>query len=117
MIKKVPIPMAGLSLGFAALGNLLQSYSETIRLICGAISAVLAILFLCKCIFHFDLVKEDMKKPCDGKYIRDIFHGGDSFVRLCQAFNWQWCGLYLVFLELPCTFFSWCILPHVFFIS
>jgi len=63
MIKKVPIPMAGLSLGFAALGNLLQSYSESIRLVCGIISAVLAILFLCKCIFHFDMVKEDMKNP------------------------------------------------------
>ncbi len=55
--------MAGLSLGFAALGNLLQSYSESIRLVCGIISAVLAILFLCKCIFHFDMVKEDMKNP------------------------------------------------------
>ncbi len=63
MIKKIPIPMAGLSLGFAALGNLLQSYSESIRLLCGIISAVLAILFLCKCIFHFDMVKEDMKNP------------------------------------------------------
>ncbi|GEM_PF-2981501 len=63
MIKKVPIPMAGLSLGFAALGNLLQSYSESIRLVCGSLSAVLAILFLCKCVFHFDLVKEDMKNP------------------------------------------------------
>ncbi|PJJ29284.1 TDT family transporter [Lacrimispora celerecrescens] len=63
MIKKIPIPVAGLSLGFAALGNLLQSYSESIRLVCGAISAVLAIMFLCKCIFHFDMVKEDMKNP------------------------------------------------------
>ncbi|GLC81994.1 TDT family transporter [Lacrimispora brassicae] len=63
MIKKIPIPMAGLALGFAALGNLLQSYSEAIRLVCGAISAVLAILFLCKCMFHFDMVKEDMKNP------------------------------------------------------
>lgn len=55
--------MAGLSLGFAALGNLLQSYSESVRLVCGVISAILAILFLCKCIFHFDMVKEDMKNP------------------------------------------------------
>lgn len=63
MIKKIPVPMAGLSLGFAALGNLLQTYSESIRLVCGSISAILAILFLCKCIFHFDMVKEDMKNP------------------------------------------------------
>ena len=63
MIKKIPIPMAGLSLGFAALGNLLQSYSEAIRLLCGVISAILAVLFFCKCIFHFDMGKEDMKNP------------------------------------------------------
>lgn len=63
MIKKVPIPMAGLSLSFAALGNLLQSYSESLRLLCGVISAVLGLLLLCKCFLYFDLVKEDMKNP------------------------------------------------------
>ncbi len=63
MIKKIPVPLAGLSLGFAALGNLLQSYSEAIRLVCGIISAALGILFLCKCLFHFDMIKEDMKNP------------------------------------------------------
>ncbi len=55
--------MAGLMLGLAALGNLLQSYSESVRLLCGAISAILGILILCKCLFHFDMVKEDMKNP------------------------------------------------------
>ncbi len=63
MIKKIPVPMAGLMLGLAALGNLLQSYSEAVRLLCGAISAILGILILCKCMFHFDMVKEDMKNP------------------------------------------------------
>ena len=28
MIQKVPIPLCGVMLGFAALGNLLQSYGE-----------------------------------------------------------------------------------------
>ncbi|WP_077610066.1 TDT family transporter [Clostridium sp. Marseille-P2415] len=63
MIKRIPIPLAGLMLGLAALGNLLQSYSEILRLLCGAMSAVLGLLFLCKCICHFDMVKEDMKNP------------------------------------------------------
>ena len=31
MIKRVPIPLCGVMLGVAALGNLLQSYSERIR--------------------------------------------------------------------------------------
>jgi len=63
MIKKIPLPMAGLMLGLAALGNLLQSYSEAIRLVCGAISAVLGVLLICTAIFYFDMVKEDMKNP------------------------------------------------------
>ena len=32
VIKKVPIPLCGVMLGAAALGNLLQSYSEGIRM-------------------------------------------------------------------------------------
>ena len=31
VIKKIPIPICGVMLGAAALGNLLQSYSEGIR--------------------------------------------------------------------------------------
>ncbi|MFT4008082.1 MAG: hypothetical protein QM683_21610 [Lacrimispora sp.] len=51
MIKKVPIPLSGLMLGLATLGNLLQSYSETIRLLCGALSAVLVCLFCVNAFF------------------------------------------------------------------
>ena len=34
MIKKIPLPATGVMLGMAALGNLLQSYSEGVRLLC-----------------------------------------------------------------------------------
>ena len=61
--KKIPIPLAGVMLGFAALGNLLQSYSESIRLICGLISAILGILLICKCVLYPSMIKEDMKNP------------------------------------------------------
>lgn len=50
-------------MGFAALGNLLQSYSESIRLICGLISAILGILLICKCVLYPSMIKEDMKNP------------------------------------------------------
>ncbi|WP_455537783.1 TDT family transporter [Terrisporobacter sp.] len=63
MIKKIPIPIAGVMLGFAALGNLLQSYSESVRLLCGFISAIIGLLLICKCIFYPSIVKEDMKNP------------------------------------------------------
>lgn len=63
MIKKIPLPISGIMLGFAALGNLLQSYSESIRLLCGIISLILGLLLLCKIVIYPDMIKEDMKNP------------------------------------------------------
>lgn len=62
-IKKVPVPLCGVMLGLAALGNLLQSYSEGLRYACGAMSAVLLILVLLKLILFPGMIKEDMKNP------------------------------------------------------
>jgi len=63
VIKKVPIPLCGVMLGMAALGNLLQSYSEGICYVCGIVAAFLLILMLLKIIMFFPAVKEDMKNP------------------------------------------------------
>lgn len=63
MIKKLPLPISGVMLGFAALGNLLQSYSESIRLLCGAISLIIGLLLLCKIIMYPSMIKEDMENP------------------------------------------------------
>ena len=63
MLKKIPLPIAGVMLGFAALGNLLQSYSESIRLACGIISLILGLLLICKITIYPSIVKDDMKNP------------------------------------------------------
>lgn len=63
MIKKVPVPLCGVMLGFAALGNLLQSYGEGIRYICGLVAAFLLILVLLKLILFPQMIKEDMNNP------------------------------------------------------
>lgn len=62
-LKKVPLPLCGVMLGFAALGNLLQSYSEGIRLVCGGISAVLGLVLILKIILNPGQLAEDMKNP------------------------------------------------------
>ena len=61
MIQKVPIPLCGVMLGFAALGNLLQSYGEGIRYVCGGIATFLLILVLMKLIMFPEMIKEDFK--------------------------------------------------------
>lgn len=62
-IQKVSIPVCGVMLGAAALGNLLQSYSEGIRYVCGAFSAFLLVLVILKLILFPGKVKEDMGNP------------------------------------------------------
>lgn len=63
MIKKVPVPLCGVMLGFAALGNLLQSYGEGIRYVCGIVAAFLLVLVLLKLIMFPQMIKEDMNNP------------------------------------------------------
>ena len=63
LIKKVPLPMSGLMLALAAIGNLLQSYGEVYRNIFGLASAVLLILILLKIVFYSEEVKQDLKNP------------------------------------------------------
>ena len=63
MIQKIPVPLSGVMLGWAALGNLLQSYSEGLRLFCGGVSAVLLLLLLAKLILFPGMVKEELKNP------------------------------------------------------
>lgn len=63
VIKKVPVPLCGVMLGTAALGNLLQSYGEGIRYVCGVFAAFLLVLILLKLIMFPGMVKEDMGNP------------------------------------------------------
>lgn len=63
IIKKVPLPICGVMLGTAALGNLLQSYSEGIRYVCGIAAAFLLLLIMMKLIWFPGMIKEDMGNP------------------------------------------------------
>ncbi len=63
IIQKVPVPLCGVMLGFAALGNLLQSYGEGIRYVCGIIAALLLVLILLKLVLFPKMIKEDLQNP------------------------------------------------------
>ncbi len=63
LLHAIPLPLSGVMLGFAALGNLLQSYGEWIRALCGAISFVLFLLLALKFLILHASFKEDMKNP------------------------------------------------------
>ena len=63
LLKKVTIPFSGVMLGTAALGNLLQSYSEGVRYICGAVAALILILLVLKMICYPQMIKKKVKNP------------------------------------------------------
>ena len=63
VIKKVPVPLCGVMLGTAALGNLLQSYSEGVRYVCGVVAGLLLVLVLLKWLLFPKMVKEDLGNP------------------------------------------------------
>lgn len=61
IIKKVPIPTAGVALGFAALGNLLALWSDPLRIVCGVLSLFLVIMLGAKIILYPRLIQDDLK--------------------------------------------------------
>ncbi len=63
IIQKVPVPLCGVMLGCAALGNLLQSYSEAVRYLFGIIAFLALVLLVLKWALYPAMVKEDLKNP------------------------------------------------------
>ncbi|MEI7884049.1 MAG: TDT family transporter [Clostridia bacterium] len=63
MLKRLPLPFAGLMLGLAALGNLLASYSEILRLVLGGLSFVCFLLLLLKLLKYPKDIIADLHNP------------------------------------------------------
>ena len=57
IIRKVPIPTAGVALGLAALGNLLQPYTEIVHIVCGILSLVLIAMLGAKIALFPDMIR------------------------------------------------------------
>lgn len=76
LLKIIPLPICGVMLGLAALGNLLQAFignalgcqpcGDTARLVCGGIAALLWIVVVLKMILCFKGVREALNDPVVG---------------------------------------------------
>ena len=62
-IKKVPLPLSGVALAWAALGNLLAGYSVSLKHLCGILSFIGMLLVTCKYLPDLDILKKDLKNP------------------------------------------------------
>ncbi len=63
IVKKLPLPITGLMLGLAVLGNLIQSYSNGLRTVFGIISGIILVLVLIKIFTLTKGVKEALENP------------------------------------------------------
>ena len=65
--SRVPTPLAGLALGIASLGAswaiVLPEQSLTLKLVGGAVAAILLLHIILKFVFHPHLIKEDLSHP------------------------------------------------------
>ncbi len=63
LIKKIPIPIAGLALALLSLGNLLQDMNPNVRYLFGAMGVIILVLTILKVIFYPKDVKNDFRNP------------------------------------------------------
>lgn len=63
MIRRVPIPIAGVMLGFAAFGNFLKSYSNLVWILMELVSVALLVLLVLKALLYPEDLRRDMKNP------------------------------------------------------
>lgn len=60
LIKKAPIPTAGVALGLAALGNLLQPVSDIAHTVCGVLALLFIALLVTKVFLFPQLIRDDL---------------------------------------------------------
>lgn len=63
LVARVPIPLAGVALGLAALGNLVAPWAPAIYGLCGILAALCAALLLAKVMMFPAQIREDFQNP------------------------------------------------------
>ena len=63
LLKRDPVPVAGLILALLALGNLLQTWDPRVRLALGAVALVLYVIYLLKLLLLNVKLKEPLENP------------------------------------------------------
>lgn len=62
-LRKIPVPICGLALGLASLGNLLAHYSAALKIACGLLSALILLLILIKAVRFPSMIYESLQDP------------------------------------------------------
>lgn len=89
IIKNLPTPIAGLALGSAALGNLLQPYSSSLQLLFNLLSLIIIVLLTIKFVLEFDKLKKEMENPV----VATVMATYPMSIMLLSSFSKKYIGL------------------------
>ena len=89
IIKNLPTPIAGLALGSAALGNLLQPYSSSLQLLFNLLSLIIIVLLTIKFTLGYDELKKEMENPV----IATVLATYPMSIMLLASFSKKYIGL------------------------
>ena len=108
IIRNLPTPIAGLALGSAALGNLLQPYSSSLQLLFNLLSLIIIVLLTIKFVLGFDKLKKEMENPV----IATVLATYPMTIILLASFSKKYIGLLSMPVWIIGIFLDFCVVCY-----
>ena len=108
IIKSLPTPIAGLALGSAALGNLLQPYSSSLQLLFNLLSLIIIVLLTIKFTLGYDELKKEMENPV----IATVLATYPMSIMLLASFSKKYIGLLSMPVWIIGIFLDFCVVYY-----
>lgn len=108
IIKNLPTPIAGLALGSAALGNLLQPYSSSLQLLFNLLSLIIIVLLTIKFVLGFDKLKKEMENPI----VATVMATYPMSIMLLASFSKKYIGLLSMPVWIIGIFLDFCVVCY-----
>ena len=112
IIRNLPTPIAGLALGSAALGNLLQPYSSSLQLLFNLLSLILIVLLTIKFVLGFDKLKKEMENPV----VATVMATYPMSIMLLASFSKKYIGLLSMPVWIIGIFLDFCVVCYAIYI-
>ena len=108
IIKNLPTPIAGLALGSAALGNLLQPYSSSLQLLFNLLSLIIIVLLTIQFVLGFDKLKKEMENPV----VATVMATYPMSIMLLASFSKKYIGLLSMPVWIIGIFLDFCVVCY-----
>ena len=108
IIRNLPTPIAGLALGSAALGNLLQPYSSSLQLLFNLLSLIIIVLLTIKFVLGFDKLNKEMENPV----VATVLAKYPMTIMLLASFSKKYIGLLSMPVWIIGIFLDFCVVYY-----